>query len=176
MPLPCIWAGNTRHNKWLDFILVDDYQEMLKGMMFKDASAVWHCTNCEYTSLKTSGIKNHIEAKHIDGLSYSCQYCDSVCRTKNALEQHISRKHKVWINNNFLIDLDLLIKSKIDRRDNVYACTECDYTTPYPDTCRNHVEARHLSTSGYTCQICNKFCSTRNAMKIHYTRYHNKSA
>ena len=35
-----------------------------------------------------------------------------------------------------------------------------------------HVEAKHLTTGGFYCQECGKFCNTRNALMIHKTRFH----
>ena len=35
-----------------------------------------------------------------------------------------------------------------------------------------NVEAKHLVSKGYDCRICNKFCKTLNALKLHESRYH----
>ena len=35
-----------------------------------------------------------------------------------------------------------------------------------------HVEAKHLYTEGFYCNLCNKHCPTRNSLNIHKFRYH----
>jgi len=74
-------------------------------------------------------------------------------------------------------ELDSAIKLKMVRRlDGCYGCTDCDYVTKYNTTCQNHIESKHLSTSGFTCQFCGKFCPTRNALKSHITKNHKEKA
>jgi len=69
--------------------------------------------------------------------------------------------------------LDSAIKAKMVRRqDGSFGCTDCDYVTKYNTTCQNHIESKHLSTSGFFCQFCEKFCPTRNALKSHTTKNH----
>ena len=41
------------------------------------------CTNCEYTSKKTSNMRKHAE-KHIEGLEYPCNVCNKVYRSSNS--------------------------------------------------------------------------------------------
>ena len=38
-----------------------------------------------------SDIKRHIEAKHVEGLSHPCNFCDKILRSRNALRCHIYR-------------------------------------------------------------------------------------
>jgi len=72
--------------------------------------------------------------------------------------------------------LNVNIKERMVRNsDGTYQCTLCDYSTKYNTTCQNHIEAKHLATSGFYCQYCNKFCPTRNSLKAHVTRYHNSN-
>jgi len=57
----------------------------------------------------------------------------------------------------------------------LYGCSECDYTTKYRTTCLNHIESKHLPTNGFICNFCEKFCPTRNALKSHVSKKHNKT-
>ena len=69
--------------------------------------------------------------------------------------------------------LDNAIKSKMVRRsDGSFGCTDCDYVTKYNTTCQNHIESKHLSTSGVSVNIVKKFCPTRNALKSQTTKDH----
>merc|ERR1712029_1213018 len=62
--------------------------------------------------------------------------------------------------------LNDLIKSKMFRsEDGTFGCCECDYSTKYNTTMQNHIESKHLSTSGFHCSYCQKFCPTRNSLK-----------
>ena len=69
--------------------------------------------------------------------------------------------------------LDEKIKPMMIRRqDGLYGCSKCNYVTKYGTTCQNHIESKHMSTSGFICPHCEKFCPTRNAMKSHITKNH----
>ena len=43
-----------------------------------------YCMVCDYSTWKTSHIKDHVEV-HINGLAYSCQFCDKTFRSRNIL-------------------------------------------------------------------------------------------
>ena len=43
---------------------------------------------------KMTVIKAHIEAKHITGISHTCDICGKVAKTKNALVAHKSVYHR----------------------------------------------------------------------------------
>lgn len=80
-----------------------------------------------------------------------------------------------------IIDIftDILNKTIQDRMvhlsSGLYGCSECDYTTKYRTTCLNHIESKHLPTNGFICNFCEKFCPTRNALKSHVSKKHNKT-
>jgi len=62
----------------------------------------------------------------------------------------------------------------VKQLDGSWACAECSFTTKYQATMSNHVESRHLQSDGYTCQFCNKFCPTKNALKCHIYQRHSQ--
>ena len=39
-------------------------------------------------------IRNHIEAKHVNGMSHTCDLCGKTAKTKNCLASHKSRNHR----------------------------------------------------------------------------------
>jgi len=57
----------------------------------------------------------------------------------------------------------------------MYRCLGCGFETKYPTNLRNHIEANHVTGSGYHCPICSKFCLTKNALNIHKLRYKHQS-
>ena len=65
---------------------------MLKSLMQREESGLWRCISCDYSSMKITNVKDHIEAKHLS-LSYPCSYCSMTCPTKVALRMHMKRKH-----------------------------------------------------------------------------------
>ena len=59
--------------------------------------------------------------------------------------------------------------------DGTWTCNQCDFKTPYKTTMNNHVEAKHIrAIDGYACDICYKHCPTKNALKCHKYKVHNR--
>jgi len=73
-------------NKELDAVISLNMEKRLDGN--------WHCLMCEFSSKKTSHVRNHIESKHFQGAGFPCTLCSKVCPTRNALSMHFLRKHK----------------------------------------------------------------------------------
>ena len=67
--------------------------ETIKSMMLK-IDGVWTCTQCGKTNNDLSNLRKHIEAKHIDGVSHSCDQCEKQFRSKGALYNHNSIHNK----------------------------------------------------------------------------------
>ena len=59
--------------------------------LFNKTDGVWSCLTCGYTHVKKTNVKRHVEV-HIDGLSYTCNVCHKQFRSKNSLNDHISRR------------------------------------------------------------------------------------
>ena len=51
-------------------------------------------------------------------------------------------------------------------------CTDCDFKSQISTNVRNHIESKHVTSLGYTCPLCSKFCSSKNAWHLHKSRYH----
>ena len=155
MPWKCInWEINTRTGVFC-LLEVDD---LISSMMYKSDDGSWACSSCSYVSKRITSVKEHVESKHIAPQQYICHVCNYSCPTRKALKMHIFR-NKHWTNFPALNDL---IKSKMFRsEDGTFGCCECDYSTKYNTTMQNHIESKHLSTSGFHCSYCQKFCPTR---------------
>ena len=53
----------------------------------------WQCIDCNKYSKTKANLKKHVEI-HIEGLSFSCKFCDKVCKTRNSLNLHVyTSKH-----------------------------------------------------------------------------------
>jgi len=79
------------------------YNQMLKSMMQKVNVRVglgnqftWRCTECqrEYPPTQATNLKNHIEAKHVHGFSFTCNLCGGVLSNKASLRTHNRLYHK----------------------------------------------------------------------------------
>lgn len=62
--------------------------------MVKIDSEVWGCALCEFRTKFYSTAVNHIEAKHVVSDGFQCEYCSTLCPTRQALKMHKSRKHR----------------------------------------------------------------------------------
>jgi len=54
----------------------------------------------------------------------------------------------------------------------VWKCTDCDYQTKGRRGLYEHIESKHVGSQGYSCQFCQKFCPSRNALRSHMARHH----
>ena len=69
----------------------------------------------------------------------------------------------------------LTVRSQMTKRDDgIWHCQLCDYSSKYTTRVQDHIEAQHFQSDGYQCHMCQKYCSTKNALKCHIYRYHNK--
>jgi len=58
------------------------------------------------------------------------------------------------------------------RQDGSFQCNACGKTSNKVTNIKNHIEAHHTSTTGYTCGLCNKFCRTKNSYHVHMSTKH----
>ena len=72
---------------------LENIDEKLNEYITRDEAKNYICSLCGKTSKKISHLKNHIET-HMEGLSFSCQFCDKTFRSRNALGLHKRRYHK----------------------------------------------------------------------------------
>ena len=63
--------------------------EKIKQLIEK-RDGIFQCQACAYSSIWSTNIKEHVE-RHIDGLSYPCQLCGKIFRSRKSQRIHISR-------------------------------------------------------------------------------------
>lgn len=51
-------------------------------------------------------------------------------------------------------------------------CSFCPYFSKLTTNVTRHIEGKHIKTQSYTCDLCQKVCSTRHALNCHKYRYH----
>ena len=54
----------------------------------------YQCSGCEHRSKFKNNMIKHIDSKHIHHGPESCQFCQKLCSSKQALQKHISRYHR----------------------------------------------------------------------------------
>ena len=64
------------------------------------------------------------------------------------------------------------VLSKMEQREGVWACLDCNWESKYKSRTFDHVEAKHIETGGYSCNFCSKFCPSYSSLKMHKSRYH----
>jgi len=74
-------------------------------------------------------------------------------------------------------DLDMLIAAKIRSyrfagQSQWWYCLDCDYQSYTRQRLMFHVEAKHISSPGHLCGICNDILPTKNALNLHRSRKH----
>jgi len=76
------------------FQSLEELEEKISEHLEKDASGKgWKCNICgKVVRDKTAG-KEHVEI-HFDGLSFPCQDCNVVLRSRHSLRQNTLRFHK----------------------------------------------------------------------------------
>ena len=52
------------------------------------------CNLCGKSAKQKIHIKNHIEAKHLEGIEIPCPICGKIFRSRHNLSLHSSRNHK----------------------------------------------------------------------------------
>merc|ERR1712181_68850 len=81
----------------------DDYDEEqldeMINLMIQKTQSLYTCTACgKSTSGKSLGkgqnLRDHIEARHVQGVSHFCQKCGSLAKTGNSLRMHTHNYHK----------------------------------------------------------------------------------
>lgn len=68
--------------------------------------------------------------------------------------------------------LDNEINGHMQKIGGLWQCVTCGWETKLRARLWEHVEANHVQTNGYSCPICEKFCPSKNALKVHKSRNH----
>ena len=64
-------------------------------------------------------------------------------------------------------DLDMQIDKYVSNIGNVWTCLECGKSLNRRYTLRNHIEAQHILTPGFQCDVCGFVSKTRHALRCH---------
>ena len=64
------------------------------------------------------------------------------------------------------------ITKQMAKNGEFWQCLSCLWTTKYKTRLWEHVEAKHVTSHGYNCPFCSKFCSSKNAWHQHKSKFH----
>ena len=79
-------------------------------------------------------------------------------------------------NRPILLDMDEFIRSQMQKTvGGDWQCCYCGRQSKVKTNIFEHIEASHVETPGYVCDLCSKLCRTRNALRAHKHREHNSS-
>ena len=73
--------------------MTPDEVEIEIEKLYKRTDGVWSCSTCGFTNRDKSKLKRHVEV-HVDGLSYTCNFCQKEFGLKNSLDCHIIKFHR----------------------------------------------------------------------------------
>ena len=71
-----------------------ELDEQIRYMM-NNSEGQWSCNLCGKADKNKANIVNHIERKHIQGVSHQCNHCGKGFRSRQYLSQHFSKTHKI---------------------------------------------------------------------------------
>jgi len=68
--------------------------------------------------------------------------------------------------------LENALESSLTKQGSVYTCNLCGKECRDLTRAREHLEAKHFPSSGYSCPHCSKHCKTKHALTCHISVYH----
>ena len=161
---------------------IDILFEGMDEMMTSLGGGRWQCVQCGYQS-KSTNVKYHIEAKHMTTSDrYECQQCQELFKTRISYNNHMQRKHReapatnqsyvLWLCTcvHFIGDIDWssLMTSLGGGK---WQCLACGYQSKSTNV-RYHIEAKHMTSDGYTCPYCQEVIRNRGAYNHHLSQKH----
>jgi len=84
-------SGNMDGNKDVDEVLAD----YMKKVVDENQAQLWQCVECGKTSCYITNIKDHIEAKHLEGFQFQCPECPKIVKTRASIRVHMKSAHNL---------------------------------------------------------------------------------
>ena len=80
-------------------IFISDVDAVLSDYMQKivdeNQAQLWQCLQCGKTSSYITNIKDHIEAKHLEGYQFQCPECPKIVKTRASIRVHMKSAHNM---------------------------------------------------------------------------------
>ena len=156
-------------NKWSVQEHIDAVHENIKFL----------CDYCDHMSSSRRNIRGHIGKKHPDKNlpnTYTKVKSNSVKAERKEPKTPRKTKKPVKVQadqvpDKLEQDIDQKIKTMMEPKEGVWACTECGKVDKIKAAMKRHVEI-HLTEFSHFCPECNKMFTTRLNLKTHRDRCH----
>ena len=127
------------------------------------------CDQCEFTTTRSSSLKQHKEAIH-EGIRYPCEYCGYAATQKSSLNRHMkSKKHSLGY-----LSLINKYKGTIENKQRiVYPCDTSDNAAPKVSSVQEQRESKCLIFK-YRCDQCQYVAIKESALMNHKSLKHNQ--
>nr|CAI5851291.1 unnamed protein product [Callosobruchus analis] len=161
-----------RDKATLDDHILKKHQEDMSSV----TSKIHECSECTYKTTKKGKLHGHVMAIHRGEEStpkrkrrkastdeppfYTCAHCDTIIKKKQALDDHITRKHPEFI-------------SSVTRQ--IYQCESCEYKTIYKGDMTRHISVHPGAVSNFKlskCEHCTASFKTKRALSDHVLKNH----
>ena len=132
--------------------------------------STWRLSTCSHRDTLVQSVRSfvphtmHWNYTNLDTTDNLCQMPSNIIKLKLIIQYKINKQRFSGEE----------ILSKMIKSEGQWSCIVCTFSSLNKHNVLKHVEAKHVSTSGYNCGLCQKFCSSLNALKLHESRYHKK--
>ena len=139
------------------------------------------CSFCSYQATAKTGVnpkyilKRHIDAKHNDGITYSCDDCDFKDTNKTKVNSHIASRHRVFTcqecnkeeKNIYQLKQHTLKVHAIGK----IQCALCEFSASSKYLVEKHQRVAHLMAT-FQCNQCSYIGESEYMMKKHTKQKH----
>ena len=141
------------------------------------------CSFCSYQATAKSGhdpkyiLKRHIDAKHNDGVTYSCDHCDFKDTNYTKVNSHIASKHRVFTcqecnkeeRNIYQLKQHALKVHAIGK----IQCALCEFSASSKYLVEKHQRVEHLLAT-FQCNQCSYIGESDYMLKKHTKQKHSE--
>jgi len=127
-----------------------------------------YCDECGQKYTNTGSLSLHKQAKHSDK-TYQCDKCEFTATNKNSLGKHM-KTHNLscdLCSAQFSSRNDFNVHMKGVHGGHKYRCDQCEFSSAWRETLKNHISSKHSREGLYKCDICNAGFPRRNTLATH---------
>jgi KRAB domain-containing zinc finger protein len=128
-----------------------------------EASNLFHCVLCNYSSKNQTGAKRHVERMHLKEKRFVCNTCSQDFISKRELAYHLGMDHN---------DLSLCENggNLLSLKPEALQCEYCEYSSTVRQYLERHVKAVHLKERNFVCSECGFAFSEKKSLQGHLDR------
>ena len=139
------------------------------------------CPDCEKVFYDSSNMMKHYIKEHL-GVTYPCDQCDNIYRSKNTLATHKKSVHEGQKIKCEYENCDKEFNSQASYKVHVnkihlnlkpyHNCPQCDFKSIDKTYLKLHIERKHEGIR-FECNECGKMLSSKQRLENHYSFFHN---